>query len=309
MFSHTSVMLTETVDNLHIKDEGIYIDGTLGGGGHSFEILSRGSNVKLIGIDRDFCAIQAAKKRLDVFGDRFTAVKANFKDVDNVCHDLSINKVDGIVLDLGVSSYQLDTMERGFSYKSDALLDMRMDTETEVSAYHVVNTYDEEHLHKIIKEYGEERWAKRIAKFIVESRKNKDIETTFDLVEIIKAAIPLSARKDGPHPAKRTFQAIRIEVNGELAILEQSIKDAVFRLKKGGRLAIITFHSLEDRIVKKTFQQLHKPCTCPIEFPMCVCGNVALVNIITKKPILPSSLELEHNHRSRSAKLRVVEKL
>ncbi len=307
-FKHYSVLLLESVDFLKIKPDGIYLDATLGGGGHSYEILSRGAG-KLIGIDQDREAIAAATKRLEEFSDKVITVNRNFSEVKSILEDLGIDNVDGAVMDLGVSSYQLDNAERGFSYMHDAPLDMRMDRDNPLSAYDVVNTYSEEELTKIFYEYGEEKWSARIAKFIVERRENKPIKTTGELSDIIKAAIPKAARMDGGHPAKRVFQAIRIEVNGELRILKQAVCDFVDVLKPGGVLSIITFHSLEDRIVKKTFQELAKGCTCPKSFPVCVCGKTPQVKILTGKPVLPSEAELDENSRSKSAKLRAVVKL
>ena len=308
-FKHVSVLLNECIDNLNIKENGIYVDGTLGGGGHSLEILKKLSkDGLLIGIDQDEDALKAAKNRLQNF-DNVKYVHSNFYNVESVLNNLEIEKIDGILMDLGVSSYQLDTCERGFSYMQDAALDMRMNRENPLSAYNVVNEYEEEELFRIIKDYGEEKFAKRIARFIVENREKKPIETTLELVEIIKAAIPAKARREGPHPAKRTFQAIRIEVNSELSILNKTIEDAVNKLNKGGRVAIITFHSLEDRIVKLKFKELATSCTCPKEFPICVCGGKAKVKIISRKAIEPSKKEVLENPRSRSAKLRVIEKL
>lgn len=307
-FNHYSVLLGESVDALEVREDGIYVDGTMGGGGHSFEILRRGAG-KLIGIDRDKAAIKASGERLKEFSDRVIRVNRNFSEIKSILEDLNVDKIDGAVLDLGVSSYQLDTAERGFSYMHDAPLDMRMNTEAELSAYEVVNNYSEDELRRIFYEYGEENWSARIAKFIVERRGRKPIETTGELADIIKAAIPQKARQEGGHPAKRVFQAVRIEVNGELRILEDAIRDFVSVLKPGGVLSIITFHSLEDRIVKKTFSDLARGCTCPKEFPICVCGNKPAVKIITRKPILPSDRELEENSRSKSAKLRAAKKL
>ena len=308
-FKHVSVLLNECIDNLNIKENGIYVDGTLGGGGHSLEILKKLSkDGLLIGIDQDEDALKAAKNRLQNF-DNVKYVHSNFYNVESVLNNLEIEKIDGILMDLGVSSYQLDTCERGFSYMQDAALDMRMNRENPISAYNVVNEYEEEELFRIIKDYGEEKFAKRIARFIVENREKKPIETTLELVEIIKAAIPAKARREGPPPAKRTFQAIRIEVNSELSILNKTIEDAVNKLNKGGRVAIITFHSLEDRIVKIKFKELATSCTCPKEFPICVCGGKAKVKIISRKAIEPSKEEVLENPRSRSAKLRVIEKL
>lgn len=308
-FKHISVLFEESIEALKIKSDGIYADGTLGGGGHSHGILSSNSGCTLIGIDRDKEAVAAATKRLEEFSERVTIVNRNFSEIKDILEELGIDKIDGAVLDLGVSSYQLDNAERGFSYMHDAALDMRMDTSSPKSAYDVVNSYSCEELTRIFYEYGEEKWSKRIAEFICERRAEKNIETTYELVDVIKAAIPKKARMDGGHPAKRVFQAIRIEVNNELGILEGAIKDFVASLKKGGRLAIITFHSLEDRIVKQTFQELAKGCTCPKEFPVCMCEKTPEIKVISRKPVLPSEKELEENSRSKSAKLRIAEKL
>ena len=308
-FHHVSVLLNECIEGLNIKENGLYVDGTLGGAGHSSEIVKRLKTGRLIGIDQDTDAINAATKRLEPYKDRVTLVHDNFSNVKAVFAQLGIEKADGFLLDIGVSSHQLDEAERGFSYMQDAPLDMRMNSESDFSAYNVVNEYSEDELNNVIFKYGEERWAKRIAQFIVEARKQKPIETTFELVDIIKKAVPKGARKDGPHPAKRTFQAIRIEVNGELEILEKTIDDMTELLNPGGRLCIITFHSLEDRIVKNAFRKQENPCTCPPEFPVCVCGKKPLAKVITRKPILPSEEELEENHRSRSAKLRILERI
>lgn len=308
-FKHVSVLLNETIEGLNIKEDGIYADGTMGGAGHSSEIAKRLSEKgRLIGIDQDLDAHKAARERLKEFKN-VTFVHDNFYNVKNILDELNIEGIDGIMMDLGVSSYQLDEAERGFSYMNDAPLDMRMDREREFSAYNVVNEYEEEELYKIIKDYGEERFAKKIARLIVKAREEKPIETTFELVDIIKGAIPAKLRREGPHPAKRTFQAIRIEVNAELSILNDAIEDSVSKLNKGGRIAIITFHSLEDRIVKQKFRALENPCTCPKEFPICICGKEPSVKVITRKPIIPSEREIEENPRSRSAKLRVAEKL
>lgn len=308
-FEHVSVLWEETVDGLNIKPDGIYIDGTLGGGGHSELVLKRLTTGKLIGIDQDTDALAAASERLKEYGDRFIPVHSNFEDVLDVLKDLGIDKVDGMMMDLGVSSYQLDEAERGFSYMQDGELDMRMDRSRPFSAKDVVNTYTLEELHKIIKEYGEERWSKRIAQFIVEARQDHEITRTTELVDIIKAAVPKGARKDGPHPAKRTFQAIRIEVNNELGIISETIKSISTALNPGGRISIITFHSLEDRIVKNTYKELAKGCICPPELPVCMCNNKPVVKIITRKPRVPSDKEIEENPRARSAKLRVAEKI
>lgn len=307
-FHHISVLLNECIESLNIKPDGIYVDGTLGGAGHSYEICKRLTTGRLIGIDQDMNAINAATERLKEFKDKVTLVHSNFSNVKQVFEDLGIEKADGFLLDIGVSSHQLDEAERGFSYMQDAPLDMRMDTSRSLSAYEVVNEYSEKDLNDIIFEYGEERWAKRIAEFIVAERKIKPIETTFELVDVIKKAVPKGARKDGPHPAKRTFQAIRIEVNGELDVLKTAINDMTDLLNPKGRLAIITFHSLEDRIVKNEFRKQENPCTCPREFPVCVCGKKSKGRVVTRKPILPSDEELSANHRARSAKLRVFER-
>lgn len=308
-FHHVSVLLNECIEGLKIKEDGIYVDGTLGGGGHSLEIVKRlGESGRLIGIDQDTDALKAASERLKDYSDKVTYVHSNFENVRQVLNDLGIEKADGFLIDIGVSSFQLDEAGRGFSYMQDAPLDMRMNSENELSAYDVVNNYSEEALDNVIFGYGEERWAKRIAQFIVAEREKKPIETTFELVDVIKKAIPKGARKDGPHPAKRTFQAIRIEVNRELEILEKTIDDMTDLLNPGGRLCVITFHSLEDRIVKNAFRKQENPCTCPPEFPVCVCGKKPKAKIITRKPILPSEEELEVNHRSRSAKLRILER-
>ena len=308
-FKHYSVMLSETIDGLCVKPSGIYVDGTLGGGGHSFEILSRGADVRLIGIDQDTDAIAAAKNRLSVYGDRVTYVNDNFRNVSDILDNLNIDEIDGMVLDLGVSSYQLDNKDRGFSYMQDAPLDMRMNRDNPKTAYQILNTYTENELSDIFFRFGEEKWSKRIAQFICERRKEKPISTTFELADIIKAAIPMSARKGVAHPEKRVFQAVRIEVNGELDILKNAVSDIVSRLKKGGRLSVITFHSLEDRIIKQAFSELASGCTCPKDFPVCVCNKKPHIKIITKKPILPTPEELEINSRSKSAKLRICEKL
>lgn len=304
-FNHVTVLLNETVDSINVKKGGVYADFTLGGGGHTSLILSRGGNV--VGIDRDIAAIKNAEEKFR--GESFTAVHDNFSNIIDIARKLKIEHFDGIIADLGVSSPQLDDASRGFSYMHDAPLDMRMDNRDNLSAKDVVNTYSKEDLFRIISTYGEERWAGRIVDFIIERRGQKYIETTYELVDIIKAAIPLSARKDGPHPAKRTFQAIRIEVNGELKILEQAVKDGVSLLKKGGRMSVITFHSLEDRIVKTAFASLEKGCTCPKDFPVCVCGNKPSVRSVNRKPLVPGEKELQENPRARSSKLRTVEKI
>ena len=303
-FHHISVLLNECIDNLNITPDGIYVDGTMGGGGHSLEIAKRLTTGRLICIDQDPNAHEAAGKRLAEYKDRITFVRDNFGNIANILDSLGIEKIDGMLLDIGVSSHQLDEAERGFSYQQDAPLDMRMNPDRPFSAYDVVNGYDEDELDRVIFTYGEERWARRIAQFIVKEREAKPIETTGELVDIIKKAVPKGARKDGPHPAKRTFQAIRIEVNGELEVLQRAIDDVAARLAVGGRLCIITFHSLEDRIVKEAFRKQENPCICPPQFPVCVCGKKPLGRVITRKPILPSKEELEENPRSRSAKLR-----
>lgn len=309
-FSHYSVMLHECIDALDIKPDGIYVDGTTGGGGHSYEIASRLSPCgRLICIDQDSDALAAAGKRLSPFSDRVTFVKSNFSDVARVLDDLGIEKIDGLLLDLGVSSYQLDTPERGFSYNSDAPLDMRMDKDASLSAYEVVNTYSESELRRILFDFGEESFAPKIASAIVSYRQEKNIETTFELTNIIKSVMPKKLLAVGHHPAKKTFQAIRIEVNSELSVIAPAIESAVERLSPGGRLAIITFHSLEDRCVKQAFAKCAQGCTCPPDFPICVCGNKPKIALVSKKPILPSKEELEANHRSHSAKLRVAQKL
>lgn len=307
-FKHTSVLLWETIENLNIKPEGIYVDGTLGGGGHSFHICERlGKNGRLVGIDQDADAIKAAGQRLEPFADKVTIVRNNYCNMKTALSDLGIEKVDGIVLDLGVSSYQLDTVERGFSYKYDTALDMRMDTRQTLSAREIVNDYSEMELFRIIRDYGEDQFAKNIAKHIVLEREKAPIETTFQLNEIIKASIPAKFRQNG-HPSKKTFQAIRIECNRELDVLRDTMEDMVSLLNPKGRLCIITFHSLEDRIVKSAFKKFENPCECPPGFPVCVCGKKPLGRVISRKPILPSQEEMEENSRSKSAKLRVFEK-
>ncbi len=307
-FNHVPVLLEKCIECLNIKKGGVYVDGTLGGGGHSSCVLKRLNNTgKLIGIDRDSEALAHTKERLKEYTN-VIYVKDNHENIKNILCDLGIENVDGILLDLGVSSYQLDEASRGFSYMHDAPLDMRMNKDQEFTAFDVVNKYTEDELTKIFFEYGEEKYSKSIAKKIVEVRKIKDIETTFELVDVIKSAIPAKARNEKQHPAKRVFQAIRIEVNGELVQLESAIKDAVSCLKQGGRLLIITFHSLEDRIVKKTFENLEGRCTCPPDFPKCICGFKSYGKVITKKPIIATEQELEDNPRARSAKLRVFER-
>ena len=307
-FSHRSVLLDECIDALHIRPNGVYVDGTAGGGGHSFAIASRLSGGRLIAIDRDEAAIAAAGARLAPLGDRACVVRSNYSELTEVLDRLQIPAIDGLLLDLGVSSHQFDEAERGFSYRSDAPLDMRMDRRQTKSAYDVINTYSEAELKRILLEYGEERFAGRIAARIVKERATAPIRTTFALSELIKGAMPAAAR-DGGHPAKRSFQAIRIEVNGELDVIAPTIENALARMNVGGRIAIITFHSLEDRIVKQTFQKLATGCTCPKSLPVCVCGNQPKARLITRKPILPSECELAENPRSHSAKLRVLEKI
>lgn len=308
-FKHTSVLLEETIEGLKIKPEGIYVDGTLGGGGHSFEIAARlGENGRLIGIDQDEAAIGAASKRLEIYGDKVTIVRSNYRSTREVLNSLGITGIDGMMLDLGVSSYQLDTEERGFSYRFDTPLDMRMDQRQSFSAKDIINDYSEMELFRIIRDYGEDKFAKNIAKHIVMERQKKPIETTGELNEIIRAAIPARMRAEGGHPSKRTFQAIRIECNKELEVLKDSLEELIELLNPGGRLCVITFHSLEDRIVKTAFKNAANPCTCPPNFPVCVCGKVSKGKVITGKPILPGGEELKENSRSKSAKLRIFEK-
>lgn len=309
-FQHTSILLEECMENLKIKLDGIYVDGTMGGAGHSSAIASKlGDRGRLICFDQDADAIEVGKERLSSFGNKITIIHENFKNIKKSLLSIGIEKIDGVLLDLGVSSYQLDEGSRGFSYQHDARLDMRMDRRVGFSAYDVVNDYSERELSRIFYEYGEEKWSKRIAQFIVEHRKEKPIETTGELVEIIKKAIPAKVRQEGPHPAKRTFQAIRIEVNNELGIIRNTIEEIASILHSDGRICIITFHSLEDRLVKQTFKELENPCTCPPSFPICVCNKTPQLKVITRKPIEPSKQEVEQNPRSRSAKLRVAEKL
>lgn len=309
-FEHRSVLLEETVNGLNIKPDGIYVDGTLGGGGHAFEVCTRlNDKGSIVGIDQDEAAIEAAGIRLKDFGDKVTIVRSNYCEMKSRLHELGIDKVDGIVLDLGVSSYQLDTPERGFSYREDAPLDMRMDRRQKMTARDIVNDYSEMDLYRVIRDYGEDKFAKNIARHIVAEREKRSIETTGELTEIIRHAIPMKYQKKSGHPAKRTFQAIRIELNRELDVLRESLDDMIEILNPGGRLCIITFHSLEDRIVKSAFRKNENPCTCPSHFPVCVCGNVSKGRIITKKPILPSEEEMESNSRSKSAKLRIFERV
>ncbi len=311
-FKHKPVLLEECIENLNIKPGGIYVDGTVGGAGHASEIYrnldERGT---LIGFDQDAFAVKASEDRLKNTGGRAGLIlfNSNFKNMKEKCFENGFEAVDGILLDLGVSSYQLDEGERGFSYNKNAPLDMRMDKGLELNAEIIVNEFDEPRIKEIIRNYGEEKWAGRIAEFIARERKKKRIKTTFELVDIIKAAIPAQARREGPHPAKRTFQALRIEVNKELEVLKQVIGAAISILRPGGRLCIITFHSLEDRIVKTEFYKRAKPCTCPADFPVCVCGNTADVELVTRKPVVPGERELSENPRARSAKLRVLRKL
>ena len=309
-FKHKSVLLFETIDNLNIKPDGIYVDGTLGGGGHSFQILKRlGDGGRLIGIDQDEDALKAAGERLAIFEDKVTTVRSNYCHMKQVLHDLGIEKVSGIVLDLGVSSYQLDEPERGFTYREDVPLDMRMDRRNPKTAKNIVNEYSEMDLFRIIRDFGEDKFAKNIAKHIVAAREKKEIETTGELIEIIKAAIPAKVRATGGHPAKKTFQAIRIELNQELEVLQNSLDEMIDLLEDGGRICIITFHSLEDRIVKTIYKTNENPCICPSHFPVCVCGKKPKGKVITRKPIVPSDEELEENSRSKSSKLRVFERI
>lgn len=308
-FNHYSVMLHETIEELHIQPDGIYVDGTLGGGGHAYEVCSRLSDQgHFYGIDQDAAAIQAAGERLSVFGEKVSIIRSNYCQMVQELKARGITGVDGIVLDLGVSSYQLDEADRGFTYREDATLDMRMDQRQDKTAKDIVNGYSEMELYRVIRDYGEDKFAKNIAKHIVQAREKKPIETTGELVEIIKAAIPAKIRMQKGHPAKQTFQAIRIELNRELEVLRDSLDDMIDFLNPGGRLCIITFHSLEDRIVKNAFRKNEHPCTCPPDFPVCVCGKVSKGRVVTRKPILPGERELEENSRSKSAKLRVFER-
>ncbi len=308
-FKHIPVLLNEVMDGLNIRPDGIYVDGTLGGAGHSLEIVKKLSTKgRLIGIDQDEVALSKAKEVLQNYEDRVSLVHSNYEYFDQVLDDLGIEQVDGILLDIGVSSYQFDEGGRGFSYQSDAPLDMRMDTTSPLTAGDIINEYSETELQEILFRYGEESWAKRIVEFIVKARKQKTIETTFELVEIIKAAIPKQVRRDGGHPARKTFQALRIAVNDELGVLERTVPKMVRRLRVGGRLAIITFHSLEDRIVKQSFKELYQDCICPPDIPKCICDKRREIEIITRKPIVASKEELENNYRARSAKLRVAER-
>ena len=310
-FNHYSVLLNETIENLNIKPDGIYVDGTLGGGGHAYQVASRLSEKgRLIGIDQDADAIAAAGERLKEFGDKITIIRSNYANMKEELHRIGVEKVDGIVLDLGVSSFQLDTPERGFTYRDEnAPLDMRMDDRQSLTAKDIVNGYSEMDLYRIIRDYGEDKFAKNIAKHIVQERAKKPIETTGELTEIIRASIPMKVQVTGGHPAKRTFQAIRIELNKELEVLQNNLDDMIDLLNTGGRICIITFHSLEDRIVKTNFKRNENPCTCPSDFPVCVCGKKSKGKVVTRKPILPSEEELEVNSRSKSAKLRVFERV
>lgn len=310
-FKHKSVLLKETIEYLNIRPDGIYVDGTLGGGGHAYEVCRRLSKRgRLIGIDQDEDAIKAATRRLSEFEDKIQIIRSNYCEMQEVLAENGIAKADGIVLDLGVSSYQLDDPDRGFTYRTkDAPLDMRMDKRQEFTAKDIVNTYSEQELYRIIRDYGEDKFAKNIAKHIVLAREDKVIGTTGELTEIIKAAIPMKVRMNGGHPAKRTFQAIRIELNRELDALQESLENMIYLLDSGGRICIITFHSLEDRIVKNIFKKSENPCTCPSDFPVCVCGRKPLGKVVTKKPIVPSEEEIEYNSRSKSAKLRVFERI
>lgn len=309
MFEHKSVLLEETIDSLCVKPDGIYVDGTLGGGGHAYEVCRRlGEHGRFIGIDQDEDAIRAASERLKGYKDNVTIVRSNYENIRTVLQDLGIEKVDGICLDLGVSSYQLDTAERGFTYREDAPLDMRMDQRNQETAADIVNHYSEFDLYRIIRDYGEDKFAKNIAKHIVRARKEEPIETTGQLIEVIKAAIPMKVRATGGHPAKKTFQAIRIELNKELEVLNHSIDTMIELLNPGGRLCIITFHSLEDRIVKTRFRNNENPCQCPPDFPVCMCGKVSKGTVVTRKPIIPTEDEIEENKRSKSSKLRVFER-
>ena len=308
-FEHKSVLLDETINGLNIRPDGIYVDGTLGGGGHAYEVCTRlGTKGSIIGIDQDAAAIEAAGARLKDFGEKVTIVRSNYCDMKSRLHELGIDKVDGIILDLGVSSYQLDTAERGFSYREDAPLDMRMDTRQKMTARDIVNDYSEMDLYRVIRDYGEDKFARNIAKHIVIEREKRSIETTGQLTEIIRGAIPMKFQKKSGHPAKRTFQAIRIELNRELDVLKNSLDEMIDLLNPGGRLCIITFHSLEDRIVKSAFKKNEDPCTCPKDFPVCVCGKVSKGSVLTRKPILPGPEEMEENSRSKSAKLRIFER-
>ena len=308
-FNHTSVLLKETVDGLNVRPDGIYVDATLGGGGHAFEVCSRlNDKGRFIGIDQDADAVEAAGKRLEGFGEKVTIIRSNYRDMKPQLHKIGIDKIDGIVIDLGVSSYQLDTADRGFSYRVDAPLDMRMDQRQKMTARDIVNGYSESELYRVIRDYGEDKFAKNIAKHIAAEREKAPIETTEQLNEIIRHAIPMKIRKTSGHPSKRTFQAIRIELNHELDVLRDSLDEMIDMLSPGGRICIITFHSLEDRIVKSAFRKNEDPCTCPSHFPVCVCGKVSKGKVVTRKPVLPTEEEMESNSRSKSAKLRIFER-
>lgn len=309
-FKHKSVLLEETIRNLKVKPDGIYVDGTLGGGGHAYEVCRQlSAKGSLIGIDQDEAAIEAAGERLQEFGDRVTIIRSNYCNVKKELQKIGISSVDGIVLDLGVSSYQLDNAERGFTYREDVPLDMRMDRRGSRTARDIVNTYTENELYRVLRDYGEEKFAKKIARNICTARSEKPIETTGELIELIKQSIPMKMRAVGGHPAKKTFQAIRIELNQELEVLRNSLDDMIELLNDGGRICIITFHSLEDRIVKTIFKRNENPCTCPPNFPVCVCGKKPMGKVITRKPILPDEEEIAVNKRSKSAKLRVFERI
>ena len=308
-FRHTSVLLYETVDGLNVRPDGIYVDATLGGGGHAFEVCNRlNDKGRFIGIDQDADAIEAAGKRLAGFGEKVTIIRSNYRDIRPQLQNIGVGKVDGIVIDLGVSSYQLDTAKRGFSYRMDAPLDMRMDQRQKMTARDIVNSYSEAELYRVIRDYGEDKFAKNIAKHIVAEREKGPVETTGQLNEIIRRAIPMKIQKTSGHPSKRTFQAIRIELNHELDVLRDSLDDMINMLNPGGRICIITFHSLEDRIVKSSFRKNENPCICPSHFPVCVCGKTSKGRVVTRKPILPSKEEMESNSRSKSAKLRIFER-
>ena len=309
-FKHKSVLLEETIRNLKVKPDGIYVDGTLGGGGHAYEVCRQlSAKGSLIGIDQDEAAIEAAGERLQEFGDRVTIIRSNYCNMKKELQKIGISSVDGIVLDLGVSSYQLDNAERGFTYREDVPLDMRMDQRGSRTARDIVNTYTENELYRVLRDYGEEKFAKKIARNICTARTDKPIETTGELIELIKQSIPMKMRAVGGHPAKKTFQAIRIELNQELEVLRNSLDDMIELLNDGGRICIITFHSLEDRIVKTIFRRNENPCTCPPDFPVCVCGKMSMGKVITRKPILPNEEEIAENKRSKSAKLRVFERI
>ena len=308
-FGHVSVLLHETVDGLNVRPDGIYVDATLGGGGHAFEVCNRlNDKGRFIGIDQDADAIEAAGKRLAGFGEKVTIIRSNYRDMRPQLQNIGVGKVDGIVIDLGVSSYQLDTAKRGFSYRMDAPLDMRMDQRQKMTARDIVNSYSEAELYRVIRDYGEDKFAKNIAKHIVAEREKGPVETTGQLNEIIRRAIPMKIQKTSGHPSKRTFQAIRIELNHELDVLRDSLDDMINMLNPGGRICIITFHSLEDRIVKSSFRKNENPCICPSHFPVCVCGRTSKGKVVTRKPILPSKEEMESNSRSKSAKLRIFER-